>query len=334
MKKTILIIHNAISDHPGNDELDVLEQVDLVKKAMLELKYNVEILPFDFNLEKFIGQVRTINPYAVFNLAESIFNRSEFAYIAPSLLGWLNVPFTGSPLIPMFYSSNKVLTKQELTRNGILTPGWFTLDNIRQVDKKKKYILKPVWEEGSLGLDEDNVFEGSDTKTIARFAKRNPGYFFVEEFIEGREFNISIIGNKTKPEVLPLAEMTFKDYPAGKPQIMGYSAKWNEESFEYSHTKRTFALRDRNKPHILQLPSICEKVWNSFGLRGYVRVDFRLDKNNIPYVIDINANPCLSMSGGFMAAAKKSGMSFRDAAARIVDEAVFEFKRINRQKQN
>ena len=103
---------------------------------------------------------------------------------------------------------------------------------------------------------------------------------------------------------------------------MGYTAKWKEESFEYTHTRRTFAVRDRNKPHILQLPAICRQCWNAFGLRGYVRVDFRLDRNNKPYVIDINANPCLSASGGFMAASKKSGMSFREAIRQIVNEAL------------
>ena len=330
MNKPILIIHNAISDNPGSDELDVLEQVDLVGKALLELGYRIEIRPVDFNLEKTINEIRRIKPYAVFNLAETLFNRSEFAFIAPSVLGYLNVPFTGSPLLPMIYASNKRLTKQELTRHGIRTPGWFRLEDIRQVDKNKRYILKPVWEEGSLGLDEDNVFTGSDRKKIERFAKMNPNYFFVEEFIEGREFNISIIGEKTKPVVMPLAEMTFRDYPEGKPRIMGYTAKWNEESFEYSHTKRTFAIRDRNKPHIQQMPEICRQCWNAFGLRGYVRVDFRLSADNTAFVIDINANPCLSGSGGFMAAVKKSGMTFREAVARIVDDAVYENRLYNR----
>ena len=332
MSKTILIIHNAISDNPGSDELDVLEQAELVKKALLQLGYAVQVAQVDFNLEKTVAEVRKIKPYAVFNLAETLYNRSEFAFVAPSILGYLNVPFTGSPLIPMFYASNKVLTKQELTRNGILTPGWLSLTEIRKAQKGKKYILKPVWEEGSLGLDEDNVFDGSEKKKIERFSKMNPNYFFVEEFIEGREFNISIIGEKNKPVVMPLAEMTFHDYPEGKPQIMGYTAKWKEESFEYSHTRRTFAIRDRNKPHILQLPGICRECWNAFGLRGYVRVDFRLGKDNTPYVIDINANPCLSGSGGFMAAVKKSGMSFREAVGRIVDEAVYDHRLHNRKK--
>jgi D-alanine-D-alanine ligase len=332
MSKTILIIHNALSEHPGTDELDVLEQAGLVKKALLELGYAVKVMPVDFNLEKTISEIRKIKPYVVFNLAETLYNRSEFAFVAPSVLGYLNVPFTGSPLIPMFYASNKVLTKQELTRNGIPTPGWLPLATIRNADPAKRYILKPTWEEGSLGLDEDNIFSGADKKKIARFAKLNPDYFFVEEFIEGREFNISVIGNKNKPQVLPLAEMTFRDFPEGKPRIMGYTAKWNEDSFEYTHTRRTFAVRDRNKPHILRLPEICRECWNAFGLRGYVRVDFRLDRNNKPYVIDINANPCLSASGGFMAASKKAGMSFREAIRQIVHEAIYNHRLYNQKK--
>ena len=330
MNRTVLILHNALSETPGNDELDVLEQVDLVGKALKGLGYTVQVLPLDFNIQSGIESIQKIKPYAVFNLAETLFNRSEFAFVAPSVLNYINVPFTGSPLVPMFFSSNKVLAKQELSRNGIATPPWFTLDRIGDVRRDRKYILKPVWEEGSLGLDEDNVFSGTEREKIRRFSKLNPDYFFVEEFVEGREFNISIIGNKNKPEVLPLAEMTFNDYPEGKPRIMGYTAKWNEESFEYTHTRRTFSVRDRAKPHILQLAEICRKTWTAFGLRGYVRIDFRLAADNTAYVIDINANPCLSYSGGFMAASKKAGMSFRDAVGRIVDEAVYNHKIKNR----
>ncbi|HNW76594.1 MAG TPA: ATP-grasp domain-containing protein [Bacteroidales bacterium] len=329
MSKTILIIHNDLSDQATTDELDVLEQVSLVKKALIELGYAVQVLPVSFNLEKTIREIGEIKPYAVFNLVETLYNRSEFSFVAPSLLGYLNVPFTGSPLVPMFLASNKMMTKDELTRHHIRTPGWFPLTDIRRTEYNKKYILKPVWEEGSLGLDEDNVFCGSETEKIERFAKLNPRYFFVEEFIEGREFNISIIGDHNRPQVLPLAEMTFLDYPEGKPRIMGYSAKWNEESFEYSHTRRTFAIRDRNRPHIQQLTEICEQCWNAFGLRGYVRVDFRLDRDNTAYVIDINANPCLSASGGFVAASKKAGMTFREAIDRIVAEAVYDHQLYN-----
>lgn len=330
MSKTILILHNAITGQAGADELDVLDQVALVRRALRSLGYEVTIAPVDFNLEKTVELVSSLKPYAVFNLAETLYNRSEFAFIAPSLLGYLNVPFTGSPLIPMFYASNKVLTKQELNRNGIPTPGWLRLEQIRQAEKGRRYILKPVWEEGSLGLDEDNIFTGSDKKKIGRFEKLNPNYFFVEEFIEGREFNISILGNRNRPEVMPLAEMTFLDYPEGKPQIMGYTAKWNEDSFEYSHTRRTFRIRDRESEHIRKLPEICRRCWDAFGLRGYVRVDFRLSNDNIPYVIDINANPCLSSSGGFMAAAKHAGIPFREAIRRIVEEAVYDHRLNNR----
>ena len=178
MSKTILIIHNAISDNPGSDELDVLEQAGLVKKALLELGYLVSVMPVDFNLEKTISEIRRIRPHVVFNLAETLYNRSEFAFVAPSVLGYLNVPFTGSPVIPMFYASNKVLTKQELTRNGIPTPGWLSLAEIRKADPGKKYILKPTWEEGSLGLDEDNIFTGSDKKKDRPLCETEPGLLF------------------------------------------------------------------------------------------------------------------------------------------------------------
>ena len=322
MNNLAVILFNKISKNPGDDELDVLEQVEIVEKALKSLGMDVRQVPLDLNLKKAVITLQKLNPLVIFNLAETIENHGEFAYIAPALLTFLNIPYTGSPLIPMFIASNKVRAKIELKRLGIPTPNWFTLDELRKIDKKKKYIVKPVWEEGSLGLDEDCIFQGNDLKFIAGIAKKNKNYFFVEEFIEGREFNISIIAGRKGPEVLPFAEMTFIDYPEDKPKIMGYTAKWNENSFEYTHTLRTFEISGMDEPLFRKMEQICKKCWKSMGLMGYVRLDFRIDNDSRPYVIDINANPCLSGSGGFMAASERAGLSQSDVIQRIVEHAL------------
>jgi D-alanine-D-alanine ligase len=322
MKKTILILYNKISKNPTGDELDVLDQVKIVTDALKELKYEVKEVQFDMNLEKIVREIKKINPYIVFNLAESIYNKGEFAYFAPALLTYLDIPFTGSPHIPMFFSSNKVLAKKELARIRIPTPSWFSLDELNRLDPKKKYILKPTWEEGSLGLDEDSIFHGSDKEFISRIEKKNKSYYFVEEFVDGREFNVSIIGTKKGPKVLPIAEMTFLKFPEGKPKIMGYTAKWKEDSFEYTHTKRTFNIPSGDNDIKEKIREICTRCWNEFGFKGYVRIDFRLSKTQVPYVIDLNLNPCISPSGGFVAASAKAGYKFPQVIEMILDEAL------------
>ncbi|MEI6899580.1 MAG: ATP-grasp domain-containing protein [Bacteroidota bacterium] len=321
MKKTILILYNKISKNPSEDELDVLEQVKMVSSALVDMDYQVKELQLDMNLEKAIREIEKINPYIVFNLVESINNKGEFAYFAPSLLSSLNIPFTGNPLVPMFISANKVMAKKELKRLKIPTPGWLMTDEMSKIRKNKKYILKPVWEEGSLGLDEDSIFDGSNGDYIEKVALKDKQYYFVEEFIEGREFNVSILGTKEGPKVLPMAEMTFLKFPEGKPKIMGYTAKWKEDSFEYTHTRRTFKIPKSDQDINDKIREICEKCWNEIGFKGYVRIDFRVSADRVPYVIDLNLNPCISLSGGFVAASEKAGYKFIQIVQYLLDEA-------------
>ena len=322
MSKTALILYNRISANPKEDELDVLDQVKIVSDALIKLKFNVMEYQIDLNLDQAIKDIQQIHPDIIFNLVETLDNKGEFVYIHAAVLTYLDIPFTGNPLIPLFFAANKVLAKEQLTKLAIRTPAWFTLDQLDKLKKDRKYILKPTWEEGSLGLDEDSVFNGSDENFIKNIATKNKHYFFVEEFIEGREFNVSIIGSKEGPVVLPIAEMTFLKYPEGKPRIMGYTAKWKEDSFEYSHTVRTFDLPATDSDLIDEIEKICKKCWNSLGFKGYVRIDFRMGADRIPMVIDLNLNPCISQSGGFIAATRKAGYKFVDVISQIVEEAM------------
>jgi D-alanine-D-alanine ligase len=322
MNKTVLILYNKISKAPTTDELDVLDQVKIVYDALIALNYTVKELQFDMNLDMVVRKIRKMNPYIIFNLAESIYNKGEFAYMAPAILSYLDIPFTGNPLIPMFFSSNKVLAKKELKRIGIPTPHWISLDEPNKIRKEKRYILKPTWEEGSLGIDEHSIFEGSDKNYISSIREKNKNYYFIEEFIDGREFNVSIIGTKAGPRVLPIAEMTFNKYPDGKPKIMGYTSKWKEDSFEYKNTRRTFSIPKTDQDIKLKIAEICERCWREFGFKGYVRIDFRLSADRIPYVIDLNLNPCISQSGGFVAATEKDGYKFTEVIEMILEEAL------------
>jgi len=322
MNHLALILYNKLSKTPTDDELDVVEQVKIVSRALKQLGFRTKTGQVDMNLQKTIDQIKKINPLFIFNLVETIHNRGEFVYFPAAIYQFLEIPFTGSPLIPLFFAANKVRAKMEMKRLGIPTPDWFELDNLHRIDPAKKYILKPIWEEGSVGLDENSVFQGSEIGFFLEIRKKNKDYYFVEEYIEGREFNISIIAGPDGPEVLPFAEMTFLDFPEGKPKMMGYTAKWNENSFEYQNTRRTFKIENFEPLAEERMVQICKKCWAEIGLKGYVRLDFRLSSSGVPYVIDINANPCLSGSGGFMAACKKGGMKPRETIKKIVEHAL------------
>jgi D-alanine-D-alanine ligase len=121
--------------------------------------------------------------------------------------------------------------------------------------------------------------------------------------------------------VLPPAEMRFIDFPAEKPRIVDYAAKWDEQSFEYANTVRNFDLQPEDAGLVANIAERVKACWRLFGLSGYARVDFRVDTAGVPYVLEVNANPCISPEGGLVAAAARAGLSQADLVARIIADA-------------
>jgi D-alanine-D-alanine ligase len=322
VNRRVVIIYNQLSENPTPDEQDVLNQVDLVKTTLVALNYEPFELSVGYNIKQALDTLKEINPYFVFNLFESIENKSEFLYFVPALINSLHIPYTGFPLEALFFTTNKIITKQQLKLIGVPTPNWVTKDTLHLLEKGKTYIVKTVWEEGSLGLDEHCIFQGGDKNYIQKIIKeRNPKSYFIEEYIDGREVNVSLLGSPNGVEVLPLAEIIFVDYPENKYKMVGYKAKWVEDSFEYNNTPRTFDIKDVSKKTSELINEYCVKCWNHFGGRGYARIDFRLSKDNVPYVLEINGNPCITEGGGFFSAVERLGYTFNDAMERIIADA-------------
>lgn len=305
----VIIIHNRILPDSTPDESDVLHQVDLARKSLIQLGHEVETMDIGHDLYRDISSLSEKRPDIVFNLVESAFKRNELLYFVPALLKAFKIPFTGAPVEALFLTTNKTFAKKQMKRSGIPTPEWFEAEKDCDLNVDKKYILKPLREDGSVDLDEEAIFIPDNPAFSKRLEKLDPSCFFIEEFIDGREFNISLLTNQGKPEVLPAAEMIFQDYPADKEKIIGYRAKWDTGSFEYMHTTRKFHIYKKENDLILKLHNIALHCWEVFGLKGYARVDFRVDKKGQPFVLEINANPCISPDSGFIAAAVEAGHS-------------------------
>jgi D-alanine-D-alanine ligase len=315
-----VILYNQLSENPGPDEADVLDQVNVVSQMLKELNVEVEEMQFSHRLDLVEENLLKSKPTFVFNLVESLNNKGSLIYFAPALLNSLNIKFSGGSLESIFITTSKTLAKEKMNSVGIPTSPWFMPNRIPSLEAQKRYIIKPVWEEGSLGLDEDCVFYGDDKNFINRLKKTNPKDFFVEEFIDGREFNISILAGPDGPQVLPSAEILFSNYPDDKPKVVGFSAKWNEESFEYKNTSRTFDFGDSDINLIQKINQIAIQCWKCFDLNGYARVDFRVDESGNPWVLEVNVNPCISPDSGFFAACAKANIPFREAIRRIVND--------------
>jgi len=257
---------------------------------------------------------------------ESVQGHGRLIHFPASILDLLAIPYTGAPADALYLTSSKILTKKILAGAGIPTAPYYSPGDLKakSFPLKGPYIIKSVWEHASVGLEENSVLsvKGSG-QLLAEMEKRRDqlgGDCFAEQFIDGREFNLSLLASREGPEVLPPAEMRFIDYPPEKWKVVGYKAKWDDGSFESLHTQRSFEFPKSERPLLQNLMDMARRCWHLFGLRGYARVDFRVDERNQPWVLEINANPCLSPDAGFVAAASQAGLSYKQVVERIVQD--------------
>lgn len=249
----------------------------------------------------------------------------------PSVLEAIKIPFTGSSADTLRLVSNKILAKKMLLEAGLPTPAWIDpLEKEKSLEKQvvgKTWIIKSVWEHASIGLNAASVISPGAVEelytSLLDKSEKYGGYWFAEEFIDGREFNISLLGNKECLRILPPAEIVFEDFSPDIPKILDYAAKWIESSFVYQHTKRCFSFSEEDLPLLQTLKTLSQKCWEIFGLRGYARVDFRIDKYGQPWILEVNANPCLSPDAGFAAALEKAGINYSEAIRSIIEDSIF-----------
>ncbi len=325
--KKVVILHSDIAADAPEDELDCLRQAEAIAAALQKQRYEPLLLPIALDLNSTGAKLRALKPSVVFNVVETIAGRGSLIHLACALLDYLRIPYTGCPTEAMFITSNKPLAKKMMRHAGIATPDWLEQDgSFFQETKTEQYIIKSSWEHASIGLDETSIIKRtSDAKMLAQLNSRRAklgGACFAEAFIDGREFNVGLIAEKGRARVLPIAEMLFQDYAPNKPKLVDYRAKWVADSFEYNNTVRKFAFAPADKPLVDSLREISLRCWELFGLRGYARVDFRVDNSNKPWVLEINANPCISPDAGFAAALTEAGIKYYEAIGLILEDAM------------
>lgn len=321
----IVILHDDVPPDARPDELDVYVQVEAVAGALRTLGHEPVAMPLTLNLLDASQRLRRHAPDMVFNLVEALGGQGRLIHLAPALIESLGISLAGAGSAAMFITSSKTVCKQMLAHAGIDTPRWVSADH-RSAFVAGRYIIKSVWEEASVGLEDDSIVQVNTVDDLLRELDRRVdalgGEAFAEQYIDGREFNLSVLAGPDGPEVLPPAEIDFVDYAPGKPRIINYAAKWDEQSFEYHHTPRRFNFPPADGTLLNELSAIARRAWIALGLHGWVRVDFRVDSTGRPLVLEVNANPCLSPDAGFAAAVQRAGLSFEQAIARVLADPV------------
>jgi len=327
----IALLYNLLERLQKGEERDILaedavvEEIGAVEEAVHSLGHQCFVMAIRDEIFSVIHWLKEIGPDVVFNLCESVYGNSCWEMNIPALLDLFHIPYTGSPPLTLGLCQDKGKVKDILVSHGIQTPRYKIFERPSRHVKGNIYpmIVKPVHEDGSLGISTESVV--FDDETLARqiqyVIEKYQQPALVEEFINGREINASVIETNGHVKVLPLSEIDYSDFPEGVPRICGYHAKWVSESFEYQRTKPICpALLEWVMQKRVEHTAV--RVFRLFGCRDYARIDVRIDRDGKIYVIEVNPNPDISPQSGMARAIKAEGMTYADFVRNLLERAL------------
>lgn len=295
-----------------------------VKNALIVLGHDVQVIGVYDELSPIRKTIEEWKPHIVFNLLEDFAGISAFDYSVVSYLELLRVPYTGCAPRGLLLGRDKALSKKLLTYHHINVPQFMVFllgSKIKRVGKKLDFpvIVKSLMEEGSIGIARASVVE-SEAELIERvafFHERTHGDAIAEEYIDGRELYVTVLGNH-KLEILPIRELVFGEVPTGEPRVATYRVKWNEDYRKRWGIEYQFA---RNLPDGVEekIVRLCKRAYRTLDMNGYARIDLRLTAANELYVLEANPNPGIARDEDCTLSAIKAGMSYEDFIQRLVN---------------
>lgn len=318
----VAILHNEVSlDKP--DSVDVLAEAKLVQAGLEKLGAPYAVFRMGLGMNSLLETLHNLSvfkPEVVFNLVEAFGTDPRVQAGMAAVLDVAGIPYTGSKFSALLTTTDKTLLKTVLQQAGIATPDWdIYTGQTKRFTLAPPWFIKPAWEDGSVGIDDQSLVSGAEDLTSRlseKFAHLQGQPLIVETFIEGREFNVALLEHPGgSVEILPPAEILFADWPADKPRIVNYDAKWSPESFEYQNTPRSFGLDPDLQS---RLRTAAWQCWHAFQLQGYARVDMRTDLRGNIFVVEVNANPCIAPECGFIAAAQEAGYAPHEVIDKII----------------
>lgn len=303
--------------------MGVLDSVRAVEKALHDLEYNVVMLPLSPPESEIKPKLAALNVDLIFNLFEGFDYCSETEALLPKEAEELRIPYTGCPSKALRLALDKAKAKELMKSAGIKTSDYqvLTQDTIHQFKLNFPCIVKPRSEDASHGLNESSVVnnEAELERQVKLVSEAFGGEALVEEFIDGREFNSTGMGN-TDIVVLPISEIVY-NLPENLPRLLTFAAKWEENSVYFEGTKPVCPARITS----LQKQRITQIVQNTFRLfecRGYARVDLRMDRKGNFYVIELNPNPDITPDNGTARHAAASGMMYTEFIEKLIKLAL------------
>ena len=316
MKITVL---TYLDDGENSKEYDPV--VPQVARTLRKLGHRVSVLGVHGDVKRLIAGLARRKPDLVFNLME-MFGDNVFGDIpVTGLLDLLGVDYTGSGPGELYLSQDKGLTKKLLAFEDILYPRFavFSRDTAFETggNLRMPLFVKPLRSDASLGIGGKSLVHDWTglMERVSAIRREVDDAALAEEFIDGREFYVGVIGN-SQPKALPPVEIDFTGFPEGVPKVMDSKAKWDERSKEYKGTRSVLAqLPDELRA---RLQKVAVDAYRALRVRDYGRVDLRLTDTGDIYVLEVNASCYLEKSGEFAMAAAAAGLPYPQLIERIV----------------
>ena len=290
--------------------------------ALQKLGYTTEALAIFDDLGLLQQKVQQFQPDVIFNLADQFNNNRAFDQNIVSFLAMHGVPFTGCGSTGLTLCKHKGISKKILGYHRIHVPNFVTIARGKRVARpshlKFPILVKPLKEEASLGIAQASFVE-TDEQFKERVQFIHESYdndAIAEEYIEGRELYVSILGNH-RLQVFPIRELVFKEVPPDEPKIATYKAKWDEEYRKRWGLQNRFA-EGLDAPVIANIEQTCKRIYHLLTIDGYARIDLRLSAKNEVYFIEANPNPILAEEEDFAQSALKANLSYPQLIERIV----------------
>ena len=331
---SVLILHNQPRTEPGSagvyleSDNSVLDQAAAVGEALRGLG-----IPYEVQAVSYLAEIPVVLQAApqsvVFNLVEAFHERAEDAVLAPALCQAFGKGCTGNDTPALQLALDKWRCKGVLRQAGLPVPDGVLVLPGQPVPKERlpqgRVIIKPVASDASEGIEEEGVLDGADADRVAEYVAKLQERFrqpvLIEKYVGKRELNVSLIERDGTIEVMPIAEIDFSAFEAGKPRIVSYAAKWLESSFEYQNTPRIIPA-PLTPGQAESVRAIALGAWKALGCHDYVRVDMRLSDTGRPVILEVNPNPDISPAGGYAAATAAGGVPYREFVAAAVANAL------------
>ncbi len=308
----------------GQEGIKHDEVVDQVAQALSEGGHRVSLIGINDDLQELLDKLDEKRPDLVFNLCERFADNDDFEANVAAVLAMLGQPFTGSALPGLIFRQDKAVTKKLLKFHDLSYPNFATFEKSNLEFAGKMHFplfVKPLHGDASLGIS-DSSLVNEYSKLIERISfiqnqLKLPA--LVEEYIEGREFYVAVLGNDPI-ETLPLMELDFSKLPPNLPRIYGHEAKAEEQSPQYKAVNAVVAT-DISPEARARITSAGREAAFALKIQDYARVDIRLSSTGVPMIVEVNANPYLERTSAFALAALQAGMGYSTLINRIAEIA-------------